>query len=842
MFKVVDNNLTTIFNKTQNISNGFSAASDSVSRFVDGFNRLNTQQNFGSRWDSFINGATSANGNMAAYFEDLAKQGASARASVEGVYAAILDGNTRGIGNVKSVIATFNSLNPANQKAFATAVGQTNIQLGSYLTNLNGSSASLKGYASQLAVSTAKTVALNAASIALNMTLTTGILWLINKGIQVWQEYHQSQEELRKKALEDASALKEQADAMKDLVSQYEAILDSEKTEAEKTEELNEWKQTLADTYGFEKDKLRELNLEREEGIELLKQEIKASDRNNRDEWLGENVKQIDKAIAKIDKAVNIGGFSLDFSSVDKKIKDYFTADVGGQYKLNGDNLIEEYESLQKVIGYLGSKNELTDTEGQLLDELNRQKTKAEKILSDYREIYETYFDFKSQNLFEDYAVDNNAIENVTKDTYQAWKNGLLKSANGDTQLEKELTEIVNTQLPDLTQYFENLATAKEKFLSNIKINSQADIEAKKSYEKFIDGLNSDELNILLGLDDTVFNQGIDGVKKIIADIQTDPNYVIEVQIAIDEEKLENLRNSIKEITDSQKDLTSAIDEQKEHGQLSASTIQSLTEAGYAEALVIDKVTGAVTLNTTAYEKLINEKKKEIQLEIARLKVDLINPYKDETAAIADLERSLSTLNATEREATQIKIANMKAQLANSKLTDEQIRQKEQQLADLEAMLASLDAPTFDDSSSSSSGSDDDTPESVKNFETELAKRQHEIATGKRKENADYYDWLLSAARKAYDGLADYEEELWKYEEQVYEWRKDHEQDLFDQKIENLDKEKEKALENNDFSTAKTSVNTQITETKKRIVELKTSGKQDVDWNELSHTRDFSHE
>ena len=211
------------------------------------------------------------------------------------------------------------------------------------------------------------------------------------------------------------------------------------------------------------------------------------------------------------------------------------------------------------------------------------------------------------------------------------------------------LKDILQADYSEYEKYYENLATAKEKFLSNIKINSQADIEAKKSYEKFIDGLNSDELNILLGLDDTVFNQGIDGVKKIIADIQTDPNYVIEVDIAIDEEKLENLRNSIKKITDSQKDLTSAIDEQTEHGQLSASTIQSLTEAGYAEALVIDKVTGAVTLNTEKYKELNNEKKKEIQLEIARLKVDLINPYKDETAAIADLERSLSTLNATER-------------------------------------------------------------------------------------------------------------------------------------------------------------------------------------------------
>ena len=175
VFKVIDNNLTTIFNKTQTISNGFNLASNSVNNFVDGFNRLNTQQNFSSRWDSFRNGATSANGNMATYFEDLAKQGASARASIEGVYAAILDGNTRGIGNVKSVIATFNSLNPANQKAFATAVGQSNVQLGNYLMNLQTGTASMREYAGQVVQTTAKTIGLQVASTALKAVISVGV-------------------------------------------------------------------------------------------------------------------------------------------------------------------------------------------------------------------------------------------------------------------------------------------------------------------------------------------------------------------------------------------------------------------------------------------------------------------------------------------------------------------------------------------------------------------------------------------------------------------------------------------------------------------------------------------
>ena len=658
--------------------------------------------------------------------------------------------------------------------------------------------------------------------------------------------YNKEQEELRQQAEESAKTLKEQTSAMKDLVSQYEAILDSEKTEAEKTEELNEWKQTLAETYGFEKDKLRELNLEREDGIELLKQEIKASSQYQRDKWERDNKDQIDTAVDEI-------YYPEEYRQSLKEYYSRFYNDVSDSVKqvmtknntpvTNAFEDLEQQKELYSELVKLKEQADLseldnivfTEADQQLLDEVSDEIDILEKDIEKYGDIYKQHFDNKAISFLDYYKENNNAddFEEFTeegKQAYVSWRNGLLEEA-GKTEYGSEvqngLKDILQTDYSEYEKYFENLATAKEKFLSNIKINSQADIEAKKSYEEFIDGLNSEELNILLGLDDNVFNQGIDGVKKIIADIQTDPNYVIEVQIAIDEEKIENLRNSIKEITDSQKDLNSALEEQKEHGQLSASTMQSLIDAGYSEALAIDKVTGAVTLNTEKYKELNNEKKKEIQLEIARLRVDLINPYKEETTAIADLERSLSTLNATERKATQIKIANMKAQLANSKLTDEQIRQKEQQLADLEAMLASLDAPNF--GNSSSSGSDDDTPERVKNFETELAKRQHEINLGLRKEDASYYDWLLSAAHKAYDGLADYEEELWKYEEQVYEWRKDHEQDLFDQKIENLDKEKEKALENNDFSTAKTSVNTQITETKKRIVELKTSGKQDVD-------------
>ena len=111
-------------------------------------------------------------------FKELAEKGASARASVEDFYAAILDGNTTGFANVKSTIELFNQAQQSgadNAKAFAKAVGQSNTQLGNYLGGLDGAKASLVGYGTQLAITTAKTIGLRAVTMALNAALTWGI-------------------------------------------------------------------------------------------------------------------------------------------------------------------------------------------------------------------------------------------------------------------------------------------------------------------------------------------------------------------------------------------------------------------------------------------------------------------------------------------------------------------------------------------------------------------------------------------------------------------------------------------------------------------------------------------
>ena len=173
-----------MFNKVEKVKTGFNLTNDEIQKFVNNFNAFNSNQSFGKDYEDFINKVTDKNLNVSLMFKEFAEKGASAKASVEGVYAAILNGNTKGFANVKSTMTLFNQAQQSgadNAKAFAKAVGQSNTQLGNYLGGLNGAKASLVGYGTQLAITTAKTIGLRAVTMALNTALT----WVISAGASV---------------------------------------------------------------------------------------------------------------------------------------------------------------------------------------------------------------------------------------------------------------------------------------------------------------------------------------------------------------------------------------------------------------------------------------------------------------------------------------------------------------------------------------------------------------------------------------------------------------------------------------------------------------------------------
>lgn len=830
VFKTVDGHLSSIFNKVEKINTGFDLTNNDVQKLIEKFNNFNSQQDFGQDYEKFIKDVTNENLNVSLMFSELAEKGASAKASIEGVYAAILDGNTKGFANVKSTITLFNQAQQSgadNAKAFAKAVGQSNTQLGNYLGGLDGAKASLVGYGTQLAITTAKTIGLRAVTMALNAALTWGISAGISALISWLDTVIVTEKELVEQAKESAEKTQEQIKSLDELKKKYVEIVDSANDEKTKNEQLNEIKQELIETYGIEKEHLKDLNLERENGIALLEKEIALKSQEERGNWLGTNKKAFDKAKSKInnptyDKDTD-GTIQSDiFKSINKddvrdSVKDLFDniyelGAAGNTYfEVAGDTLIEKYENLQKIITKLGNSKNLTRSEQNLLDGLNKESEAIKEILDENQEIYETGYKFTAENYFADY-VNNNKVEDVGKETYLAWRNGLLETADGDKVLEQNLLNLAEEQFPDYAEYFNNLDLAKSKFGISDTINSAT--EGMKL--AFINSLDDTDLDILVNKIEDPFKNGIEGAEKAIADFKADPNNKLSVEtdtFSLEEatKKLEDYSKSISDYTKAQKTITDAYNEQTKYGQLAADTIQSLIDAGYAEALVVNDETGAVTLNTSAVEMLNNQKKVSLLLDAQKQKSELTKQLDDEKSKIDSLTSSLMTNNEEKKKSY---VADLLAAQANK----EQI---ESQIAMYDALMSSLDAPDFGTENK-------EDPTIVKQFKKDNKEKKHLLEMEQITEQ-EYYDWLDSKSHRVYGNLADYQDELWKHEEEVYNWRQEQEQKLFDKKIDNLEKLADKALDNYkdgdgneltvtaSFDYAREQINKAIAETQARI-------------------------
>lgn len=891
-----------MFNKVKKINTGFELANNDVQTIVSRFNDLNSNQNWGQDYTNFINEITNKNHNVSLMFSELAERGASARASVEGVYAAILDGNTKGFANVKSTITMFNQAQQSgseNAKAFASAVGQSNTQLGNYLGGLNGARASLVGYGTQLAITTAKTIGLRAASMALNAALSWGISAVVSVFVSWLDKAIVTEKELAEQAKESADKVNDQITALENLKKKYEDICDSTDDEKTKNEQLNGIKQELIETYGVEKEHLENLNLEREKGLDLLDAEFNKLNRNARNKYLEENKKSIAKANMVMSESFS-GNNVYTLTNYEGKIADSVlnlfdnNQDDNGTLRLSYhfDDVVDSLEKANSIYSELlelKSKRELSKDETALLDKIKGDVDYYQKLYDKYYEIYSTSATHKAQNLVENYlATDNGNIENVGKDTFKAWANGLLEQATNPEE-KRKLQEHIEEIFPDYAEYFKNLDLAKSMFGVSGNINNG--FEAGK--KKFLEELSDEDLKIAVNNIPDLFADGLDGASKKIQEFKADPNNSIapsfdystyseqvdtvvknldKVQSAIDKlnegkgidgkditelanafpeysseilsasDNTEKLKAVLKDIKSdapsslidtltnlkdlSEKDqeavnglitilsrltnesatyadtlsdldtkeslMSTAYKEMHDDGQISISTYQKLISLGDDYADLISIVDGKLIVNAKSIRDLTDAKYAD---EIATLKL-----------AKAELEYSIAG-----------NVGNADSYIERINAINEEIKAKEK----ARDLLSGFDYTT------TAKKDKDEKPARVLAFEEELAKREHEINMGLREEDDAYYDWLLSAAHTAYDGLKDYQDELWKHEETVYKWRKDKEQELFDKKIENMKTLADKALDSNTvfgdltrFEYARNQITSAISEIQKRINDI----------------------
>lgn len=132
--------------------------------------------------------------------------------------------------NAKNIISAYNNLvdkSGQTQSKFASAISTFNPQLGSYLSGLDGAEASLAGYGVQLTVSTVKTFALQAATLALNAALSMGIGMLISAGVSALMSWINAEDELANKVKDVTTEYGNQKKELKDAKATINEVADS---------------------------------------------------------------------------------------------------------------------------------------------------------------------------------------------------------------------------------------------------------------------------------------------------------------------------------------------------------------------------------------------------------------------------------------------------------------------------------------------------------------------------------------------------------------------------------------------------------------------------------------
>ena len=180
IFKPINDGLSNWLSSILSINKGLSDTAkfsklslstfDNISKMIDTYNKqvVGSEVNK-ENWDNQPTLST-----FRAYTQQLSTD---ERATREG-YNQYISQYSTGLTGVSNTMAQYNKLAEkgiSNQNKYAKAIATTNPKLGSYLTSLNGAKAGMSGYAIQLAGATLKTVALQAATIALDAALSMGI-------------------------------------------------------------------------------------------------------------------------------------------------------------------------------------------------------------------------------------------------------------------------------------------------------------------------------------------------------------------------------------------------------------------------------------------------------------------------------------------------------------------------------------------------------------------------------------------------------------------------------------------------------------------------------------------
>lgn len=134
------------------------------------------------------------------------------------------------MSNAKNIISAYNNLidgTGKTQQKFASSVSTFNPKLGNYLFGLKGAQGSLAGYGVQLGIATVKTLALEAATMAMSTALTMVIGAVVSIGINALMSWANHAQEVADKVKDIRTEYSNQKKSLRETKTTIDSVSDS---------------------------------------------------------------------------------------------------------------------------------------------------------------------------------------------------------------------------------------------------------------------------------------------------------------------------------------------------------------------------------------------------------------------------------------------------------------------------------------------------------------------------------------------------------------------------------------------------------------------------------------